>query len=334
MDTKACQCGSISFKFKVRVKTPDGWLSKTVPSLTLARKVEVRLKSQAIEAESLGLRKSPMIEVIWNRYLKFIKAHKKSWKDDQSRWNHHLKLTGRMDKINTHQLQGIIDGLELKPATKRQVFQVVNALYNWSIRQGLYHGDNPCKRVRLEKFDNRIIVSMTFDDIREFEESLRREDNRWAARVILFALYTGKRKSEILGLTWDCVDMAGMMATFKDTKNTETHTVPFNHRALGVLREAARDRMSDLVFPCSTGKYYHSLNRSWYRIRKAAGLSCRLHDLRHIYASALASSGQVDLFVLKELLGHKDIKMTQRYAHILNHSLKKGTEVFDTMDDF
>jgi site-specific recombinase XerD len=53
--------------------------------------------------------------------------------------------------------------------------------------------------------------------------------------------------------------------------------------------------------------------------------------LRHVYASHLASSGKVELFVLKKLLGHKDIKMTQRYSHIMNSALRKGTEVADEL---
>ena len=55
----------------------------------------------------------------------------------------------------------------------------------------------------------------------------------------------------------------------------------------------------------------------------------RFHDLRHTYASYLASSGKVDIYTLKELLGHSDIKMTMRYAHLINGALKKAACVAD-----
>jgi integrase len=119
--------------------------------------------------------------------------------------------------------------------------------------------------------------------------------------------------------------------TFKDTKNKKTHSVPVNKHAMEILKTAHEMKVSDLVFPCDTGKYYHSFSRTWYRIRDKAGVNVRFHGLRHVYASHLASSGKVDLFVLKKLLGHKDIKMTQRYSHIMNSALRKGTEVADEL---
>ena len=59
--------------------------------------------------------------------------------------------------------------------------------------------------------------------------------------------------------------------------------------------------------------------------------SIRFHDLRHTYASHLASSGKVDIYTLKTLLGHKDIKLTERYSHLSNDRLRKSTEVLDTL---
>ncbi len=70
-------------------------------------------------------------------------------------------------------------------------------------------------------------------------------------------------------------------------------------------------------------------NSIWKRIRKKAGITIRFRDLRHTYASYLASSGKVDIYTLKELLGHSDIKMTQRYAHLINRALRKTANVVD-----
>jgi integrase len=96
--------------------------------------------------------------------------------------------------------------------------------------------------------------------------------------------------------------------TFKDTKNKKTHSVPVNKHAMEILKTAQEMKVSDLVFPCDTGKYYHSFSRTWYRIRDKAGVNVRFHGLRH-----------------------KDIKMTQRYSHIMNSALRKGTEVADEL---
>ena len=74
--------------------------------------------------------------------------------------------------------------------------------------------------------------------------------------------------------------------------------------------------------------HYHSI---WVRIKAKAKLrECiRPHDLRHTFASRLASSGEVDIFTLQNLLGHKTISMTKRYAHLMDDALKRGICVAD-----
>jgi site-specific recombinase XerD len=66
-----------------------------------------------------------------------------------------------------------------------------------------------------------------------------------------------------------------------------------------------------------------TVTHAFHRVALKAGLKCRLHDLRHTYASHKAMAG-VDLYTLKELLGHKDIKATQIYAHLSAEHLKKA----------
>ena len=102
-----------------------------------------------------------------------------------------------------------------------------------------------------------------------------------------------------------------------------------NNKALAILHRCQELEISGYVFPSNEGNYYSTLNDTWKRIRKRAGITIRFHDLRHTYASYLASSGKVDIYTLKELLGHSDIKMTMRYAHLINGALKKAACVAD-----
>jgi integrase len=329
----ACTCGSTSHKFKVRVHSANGWLTKTVPSLTLARRVEVKFKNQSIEEGTLGITKAPLIEYAWKKYLAYAELHKTSWRDDRSRWEHHIRLTGKMDKVSPRRIQKIIDDMDKAPATKRQVLQLINRLFNWSIKNQIYRGLNPCLAVTGPKVSNRMNDQLSPEQMGDLFDVLKDEPNREAALVILYAFYTGKRKGEILKLEWSDIDWDQHLVTYRDTKNTETVTIPVNQSAMDVLEEALEIKKAELVFPCSTGKYYYSFNRTWCRIREKAGLSCRFHAARHTFASTLASSGRVDVFALKELLGHRDIKMTMRYSHILNRSLKKAAEVMDIAED-
>ena len=247
-------------KYRVRVKLSTGkWLTKTVPTKPLARKVELKFQSQAIMGDTLGIHKAPTLNDAWKEYLSWAMVHKKSWTDDETRWRLHLapKLKNlRMDKVTPGQVQAIIDGMEHAPATRKQVLQLCNRLFNWSIQQRIYHGGNPCASIKPPKVNNKVTECLSKDEIKRLLDAAESFGNERAELTIRFALFTGKRRGEILKLTWDCVDFKRKLATFKDTKNGETPTLPLNEKALDVLKRAEEIKISELVFPCSTGKYY------------------------------------------------------------------------------
>lgn len=84
------------------------------------------------------------------------------------------------------------------------------------------------------------------------------------------------------------------------------------------------------MFPGRGGKQRTDFKKPINRIKQRAGLPKDfrpLHGLRHTYASMLASSGQVDLYVLQRLLTHKSPAMTQRYAHLRDDALRRGSDL-------
>ena len=105
---------------------------------------------------------------------------------------------------------------------------------------------------------------------------------------------------------------------------------PINNSAFQILIEAKSIQISELVFPCLSGRYFH-ISKTWQELAKRLKLTIRFHDLRHTYASLLASSGLVDIYTLKTLLGHKDIKLTERYSHLSDERLRSSTEVLDNL---
>jgi integrase len=222
-------------------------------------------------------------------------------------------------------------GIPYAPATIRQVLVLVKRVFNWGIEQGLYHGLNPCASIATPKFDNQVTNPLNTNSMESLMQVLSSWENERAVLAIKFALYTGKRKGEICKLTWDCVDLETGYITLKstNTKSKETQTLPMNNKALAILHRCQELEICDYVFPSNEGSYYNTLNDTWKRIRKRAKINIRFHDLRHTYASYLASSGKVDIYTLKELLGHSTIEMTQRYAHLINGALKKAACVAD-----
>ena len=138
--------------------------------------------------------------------------------------------------------------------------------------------------------------------------------------IILLALNTGLRRGELLGLTWGDVDMAGAQLVVRGTeaKSGRTRHIPLNSDVLAALQAW---RQADVapdawIFAGPKGEQMQSLKTAWGKIAKAAALDgFTFHDLRHSFASKLVQAG-VDLNTVRELLGHADIKMTLRYAHL------------------
>jgi integrase len=303
----------------------------------LAKDVELKLKTLKIENQLFDKKEENRFNFDW--YLKFAQLHKKSWKDDRNRWNRYI--AGKKHN-SSRGIQEILDTLKhLSPQTVRHVLNLIRRVYNWHIEQGYWHSANPCLNIKTIKFDNTTSTILDQNRVKILTNYLDTWGNRRAALVILFALCTGRRKGEILNLKWGDVSADLRYITCRATKNGTTISFPLNSKAMAILREASTSRLAqcDFVFPSSTGHHFHSgLPQAWRRmkerLRKTEIIdlkSFRFHDLRHTYASLLASSGQVDIYTLKTLLGHKDIKLTERYSHLSDERLRSSTEVLDNL---
>ena len=148
----------------------------------------------------------------------------------------------------------------------------------------------------------------------------------WA--LDLLAL-TGRRRNEILTLTWPMVDWQHSLLSLPDTK-TGHLDVPVSAHVLALLKhihEQTGSPRTGYVLRTPNGTRLRSINRTWENIRAAAGIpEVRLHDLRHSFASDTLMSG-IPLAVVGELLGHKTARTTQRYAHLANHVVRQALEV-------
>jgi len=148
--------------------------------------------------------------------------------------------------------------------------------------------------------------------------------------VVIMALNTGARKEEILGLKWDNVDLKHGFILLDQTKNGERREVPINQTLRGTLgRIVRRVDVPYVFYDAKTGKRYSNLRRSFESACKRAKIrDFRFHDLRHSFASQLVMAG-VDITTVKELLGHKTLTMTLRYAHLAPSHKVKAVEILD-----
>ena len=151
-----------------------------------------------------------------------------------------------------------------------------------------------------------------------------RPDGRQQADIVRLLLLTGCRKGEIMGLRWS-EDRDGMLA-LADSK-TGPRIVPLSSRARAILDRQPRGE-SPFVFPSplDPARPRGPELRFWYRIRREAGIEdVRLHDLRHTMASHAVMNG-VPVPVVSRLLGHSNVQMTLRYAHLADRDIEAAAE--------
>jgi len=159
--------------------------------------------------------------------------------------------------------------------------------------------------------------------------------------IVLCALYTGLRKGELLGLTWNAVDLKNRMIRVEKTKTNERRIIPISEGLFKHLLEMSHKNKNGKDFIFST--YKKNLRRNFEAGLKRAGIEdFRFHDLRHTFASHLVMNA-VGLKVVQELLGHKTMAMTMRYSHLsqdhlqdainrLTYIPKEGTNQAPTKD--
>ncbi|BCA55308.1 integrase [Nitrospira sp. KM1] len=160
-------------------------------------------------------------------------------------------------------------------------------------------------------------------------ERLLQSCEGWLKPIVLTAIHTGMRKGELLGLTWDCVDMTHGFIRLKQTKNGKARALPLNETLWGVFSGLRTRADVPWVFHDPAGHRWEDVRHPFDRACEAAGLTdFHFHDLRHTFASWLIMRG-VPLATVSNLLGHTSPTMTLRYAHLSPKHLTSAVRVLD-----
>jgi integrase len=129
-------------------------------------------------------------------------------------------------------------------------------------------------------------------------------------------MHAGLRLGEIPNLQWRDLDFRSSFILVRDSKNGEARHVPMDAELSTLFRNHGRRSDAEFIFPSANGGRLTEIRRSFLKACSRAGLTdLHFHDLRHTFASQFVMAGG-DLYILKEILGHKSITMTQRYAHL------------------
>jgi integrase len=326
-------------KYRVDVTVKGKRVTRFCDNLTIAREVEGTIRGDLVRGEyEIATHKTQKIVTlsdVWAKYLPWAKDHKKSWKDDELYYGKHIEPRfGKkaLDAISSLDIERM--KTEMKKSTNRNgkpyaaqtikhQIVILRRLYNLARKWGIYQGENPVNAVQIPRVNNEKTEFLTDEE----SESLFKVLDEWPCRdsvaLVTFALLTGLRRGEITKLSWDDVDFERNLVVLRDPKPGKDQNASVSNEALDILRSL--DVTSQYVFPGENGEQRRGFKGPWQRIRKAAGLpdGFRFHGLRHHFACTLVSSGK-DLAIVKELLHHKDIRTTQRYAHLKPDAIKQA----------
>jgi len=311
-----------------RIRRELAGAKSTAVSLYRKRKTEV-LEGKKLP-ERLRSRLVPFSEIA-DDALAYTKSNNQGWKFDGYRIG---RLKGEFGnskaEISIEDLRRWFAEQQWAAGTYNRYKSTLSLIYRLATENGKATS-NPARLLKHKHEDNErarflnqfLPMDSDFDYLRPHMD----EESRLRAVIAAefpqhmlefeIALHTGLRPSEQYGLTWDRVDLARKVITIPRSKNGSTRHIPLNSVALSAFRE---------LFKCSNGQGRVFVNmqgealkgyKHWFApaIRKAGIRDFTWYCLRHTFASRLVMAG-VDLRTVADLMGHKTIQMTMRYAHL------------------
>lgn len=283
----------------------------------------------------------PSVESFFcHKYLPFVKSYKRSWGTDESMIRNHLipKLgalhMGRMSPPDVALFLEQMKSQEYASGTCNRALVLLRYGFELAMRWKIPGvTSNPVKEIKNIKEDNKIERYLTEPQCNALLQAVRQSDSEMLQYIVLFLIYTGARKREVLDARWRDIDWTQRSWRIPKTKSGKVRHVPISSGAMRVLehlrfRTAEELLGEEAIFANPrTGEPFVSIFYSWNNARIRAGLpEFRIHDLRHSFASYLVNASR-SLYEVQELLGHADIKTTSRYAHLSRERLVAAVEV-------
>jgi integrase len=219
------------------------------------------------------------------------------------------------------------------PYVANRSVAVASKMFSLAIRWRM-RSDNPAKGVEKNPESKRKRY-LSADELVRLTAALASYPDQTVANIVRLLLMTGARSGEIFGMRWADLDLAAGTWTkpASTTKQKADHVVPLSAPARHLLTEirdkqasaAPRKPLGEFVFPGPAG-HVTTVKKSWRAICGIAGITgLRVHDLRHSFASQLASGG-ASLPLIGALLGHSNPTTTARYSHLFDDPLRTAVE--------
>jgi len=305
------------------------------------KRIEYLNKQRLGENPILGANKKQEIvlfDTFAQAYLSYLDDEKRTGYCERNKYNVHLKdRFGSMDvrKITPEHINELKKALkegEKADATIRHIMSFISFVYNYMIKNELYDGVNPMKspRVKLPKINNARNRFLTLNDIEILLATIK--DEKLLDTFVRFALSTGARVSALLAIQKKDIDSDNRVIALNDYKSSSTYFGHLNSKLFPSLDFLNELKPNDYVIGIEGKKINPTTVQLPLRFvfnklfnqgldRKDIKNRVVVHTLRHTFASLLAING-TPIYSVQQLMNHKEIKMTMRYAKLSPDSCK------------
>ncbi len=341
IETRKDSDGKTRYRVQVRLK---GFPPQNA---TFERKTDAAKWAQQTEAairegrhfKTIEAKRHTVAEMI-DRYIKSVLPTKRSQKENQKPqlewWKKQIGVYTLADttpamiaECRDELLEGTTH-LKVKrsPATVNRYLAALSHCFTIAVKEWGWIDDSPMRKVRKCAEPRGRIRFLSEDERKRLLKACAESENKSLYLIVVLALSTGARKSEILTLRWNQVDLTRNVITIYETKNGEPRSLPITGHALRLIKDLNKVRhiTTDLLFPSKDKKKAANIQHVWKTVLQKAELQdFHFHDLRHSAASYLAMNGAT-VAEIAEVLGHKTLQMVKRYSHLTEQHTAKVVE--------
>lgn len=313
-----------------------------------AKLIEVKYKLQHNEEPTIKSARVHKItfDALWEEFFKYAKANKKSYTIDELNYKNHIKpIFGHtnvktLKSLDFEKFKQDLFAKGLEPQTVKHQLTLARTIINYAIKHEIIKNfTNPISngKVKMPDIDNKRQAYLTKEQAKDILDILK-STHIHTYHLSVLLLFTGARFSEITGaaskknktgmetaLRWSDVNFNNNTIYFKKTKNGNARHIAMHDILLETMQYLYKNRVNENVMSNSVGgiilrmpDYFLTAVEAVIPSNKKQQNKYKItaHSLRHTHASWLAEAG-LDILQIKEQLGHKNIEMTMRYAHLI-----------------
>jgi len=292
-------------------------------------------------------KEEPTFGEVWKKYNQWLDTGKRQPRVDRGYYEKHLgrlfanRLLSKISPLDLEELKAELFEKGLAPATVKHVLVLVRQIFNKAIAWGMWSGENPVKKIKLPRLNNRRERFLNQREAKLLLEKLQKVSSQLHDMALL-SLHTGMRAGEIFALRKGHLDIENGLIHIADPKNGRSRKAFMTPTVKEMFKRLGPGEPEDYVFESRVEGPIQSVSHAFDRIVKALTFNegitdprqkVTFHTLRHTFASWLALQN-TPILTIKELLGHQSLAMTERYSHLIPDQKKEAVagieKVFNT----